>query len=614
MASGKKGTGSRAVVWVILVLLIIGLAGFGATNFGGTVNSIGKVGDREIGVQRYARDLQNQIQALSAQMGTNLTLAQAQAFGIDRAVLQQLVSTAAIENEAAQLGLSAGDEEVRQQILSIQSFQGVDGKFDRQAYRFALSGAGMNEQEFEENLRAEIARDLVQRAVAGGVVTPDAYTETLFDFIGERRSFAWVAFGVDALETPIAEPSDADLQGYYQANEVDFMLPETRDITYVWLTPDMIVDTIEIDEDALRQIYDDRIDEFVKPERRLVERLVLGGAAQDTKARLDAGEATFEEIVAERGLELADIDLGDVSEDDMYDGGPEVFAMAEPGIVGPIETELGDALFRVNAILAPQETTYEEARGGLLDEFALDRARRMIGDQVENIDDLLAGGATLEELADETDLNLGQIDWTAGSADGIAAYDTFRDTAASAAAGDFPEVAELEDGGIFALRVDEVIEPRLQPFGDAEGRVISGWRAAETARVLAEQANALADDLGSGADAADLGLAMTEETDITRESFVADTPPSFLEAVFEMTQGEIRVVEGDTAAYLIRLDGIAPPDAEDQELAQRRERLAAATAQSLGADILQAYSGAIEAQAGISLNQAAINAVHTQFP
>jgi len=84
--------------------------------------------------------------------------------------------------------------------------------------------------------------------------------------------------------------------------------------------------------------------------------------------------------------------------------------------------------------------------------------------------------------------------------------------------------------------------------------------------------------------------------------------------VFEMAQGEIRVVEGDTAAYLIRLDSIAPPDTEDEEMATRRERLAAATAQSLGADILQAYSSAIEAQAGISLNQAAINAVHTQFP
>ena len=614
MASGKKSKGSKAVVWVILILLIVGLAGFGATNFGGTVTSIGKVGDREIDVQRYARDLQAQMSAFSAQLGTNLTMAQAQAFGIDRAVLQQLVSTAAVENEAAELGLSAGDEEVRTQILSIPAFQGMDGKFDREAYRFALSSSGLNEQAFEENLRAEIARSLVQRAVGGGLVAPDVYTQTLVNFVGERRSFAWAVLGVDDLDSPVAEPTDADLRAYFSANEADFMLPETRAVTYAWLTPDMIVDSIQIDEASLRQLYDDRIDEFVKPERRLVERLVLGEDAEGARARLDAGEATFEELVAERGLTLADIDMGDVAEDDLYDGGDAVFAMEEPGIVGPIDTELGDALFRVNAILAAQETTYEEARAQLLDEFALDSARRAIGDQVENIDDLLAGGATLEELANETELQLGQIDWTAGLTDGISAYDAFRSTVQTAETGDFPEVTELEDGGIFALRIDEIIAPRLQEFAQATGQATSGWIAAETAAALAEQAGTLAGQLKSGTDAADLGITLTQETGLTRESFIPDTPLEFQEAVFAMSKGEIRVVQGDTAAYLVRLDAIAPPDAADEDLAARRSQLEQATQQSMGTDLLQAYSRAIEAQAGISLNQAAINAVHTQFP
>ena len=42
MALGKS-KGSRAAVWVILLLLIVGLAGFGATNFGGNVRAIGEL-------------------------------------------------------------------------------------------------------------------------------------------------------------------------------------------------------------------------------------------------------------------------------------------------------------------------------------------------------------------------------------------------------------------------------------------------------------------------------------------------------------------------------------------------------------------------------------------
>ena len=614
MARGKRGTGSKAAVWVILILLIIGLAGFGATNFGGTVNAIGTVGDREIGVQRYARSLQEQMQAFSAQIGTNLTLAQAQAFGIDRAVLQQLVSTAALENEATQLGLSAGDEQVRSQILSIPAFQLADGSFNRESYRFALQGAGLNEREFEENLRAEIARTLLQGAVAGGIVPPAIYTDTLLNYIGERRNFAWAALNADALETPIPEPTDADLQAYFDANEADFMLPETREITYVWLTPDMIVDTVDIDEEALRQLYEDRIDEFVKPERRLVERLILGEAAGNARERLDSGEITFEGLVAERLLSLADIDMGDVTEDELDEAGPEVFAATEPGIVGPIETDIGPVMFRINAILAAQETTFEQARPDLVEEFAMDRARRIVADQISNIDDLLAGGATLEEIADETTMRLGQIDYFEGADNDIAAYDGFRSAAETTEQGDFPEVLELGDGSIFALRVDQVIAPRLQPFDEARETVADSWRAAQTAQALADQASLLADALKSGEDPATLNLALTAETDITRERTIGGTPPEFLEAVFQMTEGEVRVITGDAAAYLVRLDSIAPPDPENEDTASTRERLSELTAQTLGADILQAYSNAVQAKAGISLNQAAINAVHTQFP
>jgi peptidyl-prolyl cis-trans isomerase D len=614
MASGKKGGFSNAVVWVILVLLIIGLAGFGATSFGGSVTSIGKVGDREIGTQRYARALQTQINQFSQQFGQNLTLSQAQQFGIDRAVLGQLVSTAALENEAATLGISAGDEAVRKQILAISAFQGLDGNFDREAYRFTLQQSGLNEGQFEENLRAEIARTLLQGAVASAVETPAIYTETLGKFIGERRNFHWTALTVDDMQSPFMLPTEDDLQAYYEANSDDFMLPETRKITYAWLTPDMIVDTVDVDEDALRGLYELRIDDFVKPERRLVERLILGAGAEAAKARLDAGEITFEELVAERELALSDIDLGDVTEADLGAAGAAVFATEEPGVVGPAPTDLGAALFRVNAILNAQETSFEDARAELVDEFALDAARRAVDDQLENIDDLLAGGATLEDLAAETDMQLGTIDWSRDTSDGIAAYDAFRTAAAAAQQGDFPEVTSLEDGGLFALRLDEVIAPRLEPLDNARAQAETGWRSAQITSSLVAQAEALAAQLRDGADVEMLDITLEAAENITRESFIANTPADFLETVFAMESGDIRVLEGDTQAYLVRLDEILAPDPDNADLTLALDRLSTTTAQSIGSDILAAYTAAVEAKAGISINQVAINAVHAQFP
>ncbi|KKK53903.1 hypothetical protein LCGC14_3090100, partial [marine sediment metagenome] len=275
MAERKNGRITKGLVWVVLILLIVGLAGFGATSFGGSVQSIGKVGDTEVPLTRYARALEQQLRSFQQQTGQNITLAQAQAAGLDRAVLQQVVATTALEDEAKALGISVGDEEVRREVLQVPAFQGLDGRFDRETYEFALRQAGQKISEFEETIRAETARTLLQGAVVGGVVTPDILTDTLFGFARETRDFSWVTLEADTLEEPLPEPTEAELQTYYEENPAPFTDPEKRRITYAWLTPDMIVDDIEVDEDTLLALYDDRASQYNQPERRLVERLVF---------------------------------------------------------------------------------------------------------------------------------------------------------------------------------------------------------------------------------------------------------------------------------------------------------------------------------------------------
>ena len=68
----KKKKASRTqtsmLVWVLMAMLITGLGGFGVTNFGGNITSIGKVGDREISLNAYARAVQQELRSLSAQL------------------------------------------------------------------------------------------------------------------------------------------------------------------------------------------------------------------------------------------------------------------------------------------------------------------------------------------------------------------------------------------------------------------------------------------------------------------------------------------------------------------------------------------------------------------
>lgn len=609
----KKGN-QRYGAWIIVGVLLVGLAGFGAGGLSGNIRSLGTVGDKEVSVATYQRTLNQQIRSLSAQFGTAVSFQQAQAFGIDQQALNQVILTRTLDNEVSQLGISAGDEAVFDRLRTIPAFQGAGG-FNRDTYQLSLQQSGQSAAEFETEIREEIARTLLQGAVVSGVPPVTVYADALVQYIGEQRSITWATVTVDALTAPVPGATEADQQAYYDANSDLFTLPETRDITYVWLTPAMLNDEMNVTDIAIAELYQSRIVEFVQPERRLVERLIYvdQARADEAIARVNAGEATFEDLVDERGLSLTDIDLGDVSKDELRSAGDSVFAAGAGEVVGPFNSPLGPALFRMNAILSAQETSLEEATPLLRAEMAADAAREYINDSADPIIDLLAGGATLEDLAERTDLELGTINWTADLAEDIAAYDAFRREAAAVQTGGFAEIFDLADGGIFALRLDSVTPPTLQPLDDVRQDVSTAWQTQAAQDAVIANAQETAADILPLTGFETLDLVPQTESSLTRRSFVEGTPPDFNDQLFEMAVGEVRVIDAIEGAIIVRLDDVAPPDDADEGTVAQRQSIAESTAAGIAQDIFDAYATSLQQQTDLNINQATVNAVNAQF-
>ncbi|MDF9302651.1 SurA N-terminal domain-containing protein [Tritonibacter mobilis] len=606
---------SKTFVWILMGLLFVGLAGFGAINVSGTTRTLATVGDATVSVDDYARALQQEQRAIQAQSGQSIPLSQLIAMGVDRGVLSGLVATAALDNELTEIGLSVGDEVLLEEITRISAFQGSDGSFSRDNYRFALDNAGLSEAEFEADMRSETARTLLQGAITGGTRMPAVLGETLTNYIGARRSFSYVRLAEANVPLTAIAPTEDALKAYYETHIEDFTLPETKVITYVALRPDALVDEVEVDETALRGLYEERDAEFNVPERRLVEQLVFPDedAAQTAKAQLDVGGTTFETLVADRELSLSDIDMGDVAIGDLGAAGEAVFAADVGAVVGPLPSDFGPALYRVNGVLEANFTSFEEALPVLREELALDRARRLIESRAEGLDDALAGGATLEDLAEEENgVVLGQLDWTANTTDDIAAYDTFRNAAEAVTSEDFPEVGYLEDGSLFALRLDEVLPPRPEPFEDARTAVSEAYEGDRIAKALAAQAEQIKTATEGNNGQFPEGREVIEQTGLTRTAYLDQTPVDLLNQVFEMEVGEVRVVSDAEGTVVVRLDEILPPD-DGNDMQFLSQALGDQLNQSLSNEIFQIYLQSVQTRARPQVNQQAVNAVHANF-
>lgn len=611
----KKGKGAGMLVWGLMSLLVLGLGGFGVTNFGGGVRNIGSVGKRDITTNDYARALNQELSAFGAQIGQPVNLQQGLAFGLDKQVLQGLITRAALDDEAAHIGISVGDAAVAKELAGMKAFQGVAGKFDPETYRFALKQSNLNEADFEAGLRGDVSRSLLQGAVAGGFTAPGTLTDTLYAYAAEKRAFSLLKLDAADLQTQPPAPTDADLQTFYDANIPAFTTPEARRITYIALLPDMIATDMPVDEKALKDLYDSRIAEFVQPERRLVERLVFSTDADATaaKVRLDAGEP-FETFVKERGLTLEDVDMGDVGPDDLGAAADAVFALTAPGVVGPFTSDLGPALFRMNAVLPAQETTFDEAKVTLTGEAQLDAARRAIADKLEAVDDALAGGATLEEVQAEQGMQLVTFDYVAGaqSDDPLVGYEAFRAEADKITEGDFPQAIGLDDGGLAALRLDAIVPPAPIPFAEAKEKVAQAWSTDALTKALSDQAIVVKSAVEGGASLGAYGI-VSVAPELPRTGFFEGAPEGMMATVFTMAEGDIRVIEAPDFVGVLRLDAVVPAATEGVDVAAMKAALAAQVEQAISQDAFAAFTAALTAKSGISLDQTAINAVHAQM-
>lgn len=597
-------------------MLILGLAGFGIGSFTSSTSTIGTVGDEEITVDDYIQQLNSEIDSFSRQTGQRLTAVQAVQFGLGQNALERLVLDAAIDNEARRVRISVGDETVAAELTSMPQFAGIDGNFNLDSYNFTLRRIGTTASEFDQTIRKTQTRLLITSSLSEGIPVSQSFVDRLSNYYLSTRDISWARVEEDMLEADMSPPTSQELQEYYEANEDEFTLPEVRNATVAWITPENLSDPESIVESRIEALYEERIDQFSKPERRDVDRLVFPDPLLATlsRERLDSGEINFDELAQELGIVISDINLGIVERSDVSEQAADaLFAEDASEIVGPVESSLGPAIFRVNAVLGEQFTSLEDASESLSQELALEDAISSIIDNTSAIEDLLAEGATIEELAAETILSLENISFDENLFDGVAGFTSFRNAITAVQVGDFPELLELQGGGLFALRLDEIEPATLQPLNDVRDSVAEGFERRRLSDSLKSMAEDLASKLQSGSDFESLELEIQNANEVTRNQSVSGAPIGLSEKAFSLNVLESAPFGEELEWGVLLVNSETLPSSGDENNASILENLNNQFTSGVGRDVVALYSNYLQKQSGLSLNREVLDTIHAQF-
>jgi peptidyl-prolyl cis-trans isomerase D len=239
---------------------------------------VAKVGSTDITVADIAQVRDNYRQMF----GGRISLAQ---LGGNKRFLEGLISKHAIAQEAERLGLGASDGELADKIRKqFADASGVFIGYDR--YKESVTTRFGDIAKFESDLRSDISAEKLKAFVAASVNVSDE--EVQQEFKREQTIFGidYVVVSADKLAEKI-EPSDSDLQAYYDAHKTDLRyLEPQRKVRYIFIDTDKVGSKLQITDEELKKEYDGLEPKF-KEAGVKVQQIMLKVARKDLDAQVE---------------------------------------------------------------------------------------------------------------------------------------------------------------------------------------------------------------------------------------------------------------------------------------------------------------------------------------
>jgi peptidyl-prolyl cis-trans isomerase D len=272
----------------------------------------------------------------------------------------------------------------------------------------------------------------------------------------------------------------------------------------------------------------------------------------------------------------------------------------------------------VRAVEPGKEAVLADHRDQVAQDLALQQAHDSIVSIANQLEDELAGGATLDEAAAKLDLpvtRIGAIDASgldpAGNAVPAATADSSLPGIVFATeSGEQSPLSEAADGGYFVLRVDGITPAATRPFADVRAQVTADWLADAWAKAAAEKANTIVTRVNAGesldAVAAEMGAEVKTSKPVTRDGSdpEANLSPDAVQMLFALAQDETGVVADGNDQIVLRLTQVSEPTNSSDP--QATAELRAALRSDIANDIVSQFMGALQQDIEVSINEAAI--------
>jgi peptidyl-prolyl cis-trans isomerase D len=609
---------------IFFMALAAAFVGWGVANrgvlssMGGAGNEVADVDGTPISPQVFTVAYKQAIENVSKRYGDPSKFPPELRRQVVEQTMQRLVAQEALNGHAKELGVATPDTAVASAISEMPAFQGISGKFERNAYLLALNNAGMTPDNFQEEVRKESTRNQILDALTAGAYASDALTNLIYTYAAEERRADIVTLPFSGRALPAA-PADNVLQRYYANNIARYTAPEYRHVKLVVLSPATVGRTLTLTDADMHAWFNLHKSEWDFPETRDLE--VITTASKDVAAQLAAKwragapwAAMQEAAKAAKAtaISLPKTDKAGVPTPELADA---AFGAHPDTITGPISEALGFQLVHVFNVVPAKHASFDSLHDTIRDRLGAERAIELIDPRAQKLQDLFAGGSHIDEIP--ADLGAagaeGTLDANGNALDGTPApipvaenvrkllvADVFK-----ASKNDAPQLTEGPDHVWYALAVQDIIKPAAKPFATVQAKVLADWQQDQIHHTQEQAAAKILAAVNGGQTLTNAawgsGLAVTRTPPLQRRGAAPNgIPEAMVNALFGLKIGQATMAQGPDGFIVASLAEITVPDAKlhAPEMAELKTGLT----KSIANDVISSYANGVQSGATVHVN------------
>ena len=490
------------VLFVVAILASFALAdisnvGSGSIGFGSS-SSLAQAGGQKITDRDVSQAMERRLAQVRQQ---NPEADYASIAGDFDALLDSLIDQASLRAFADKHGFVVSKRLVDAEIAAIPATRGLDGKFSEQSYALFLAQQRMTDQELRDLISHGLLQRMLLTPVATNARVPVGMATPYASMLLEARQ-GEVANVPNSIFRAGLKPTDADLQRFYAANRARYMIPEQRVLRLARIGPEQVAGVTASEQEIAAAYKANQATYGAKDIRVISQAVVPDQATANAIAARARGGASFVAATAPAGLTAADISVGPQTRDQFAGlAGDKVaaaaFAAQSGAIVGPIQSDLGWHVVKIDSVKREGGKSLAEARGEIAERLTAEKRKDALTDLVATIEDAIADGSNFAEAAAKAKLQVTETPLITanGTARGNPSFKLPAELAPALRSGfelaqdDEPVVETLANAeGYVLVAPSRIVAAAPAPMASIRDQVAEDWinqRASERARAVA---------------------------------------------------------------------------------------------------------------------------------